>query len=58
MGNRSGQSNAAGHHRTRSRMDEVVQAAANSNTQQQADSSPTRGKKRKVNPSHPQLSHH
>lgn len=48
MGNRTGQSSTPSHHRTRSRMDEVVQAAASSNTQQQANSSPTRGKKRKV----------
>ena len=58
MGNRSGQSSTPSHHRTRSRMDEVVQAAASSNAQQQANSSPSRGKKRKVITSpHEQLSH-
>ena len=47
--------NTPSHHRTRSRMDEVLQAAAGSS--QQSNSSPTRGKKRKVAhqpPSHPQ----
>lgn len=55
MGNRSTQSNVTTsqhhQHRTRSRMDEVVQAAAGNS--QQSNSSPTRGKKRKVSHTYP-----
>jgi hypothetical protein len=48
MATRSAASSVTSHHRTRSRMDEVVQAAATSQHASQPSISPQRGRKRKV----------